>query len=442
MLYKHYDQLPPFPKPYDGYRPFCENPVVICNPQLPEYFLTHLGIKAINDFGNSVSYVVPLAVTIIVKLKDKKKELKQWLSIFVRKSGIRYFIDDTGEIISSTMYVECGKCLVCREKKRKHFEALCSLECQEHDYLPLFITLTYNDANVPEEGLRVKDVQDFFKRVRRGLDKRGFTDKIKYAYCGEYGTTNTHRPHYHILLYGFPQYGAFKNYYKIDEFIKAKWNKGFILMKPCTDTNAGRYVAKYMTKQLYIPGDYKVAPFVRHSYNMGVNFVKSVVEKVLPQVKEFVPIYYKDKFSGSLQLLPLNRYYMNRIVPTLTKVKSDVRNSMILVRYLAEAYSVYTLARCSPKLKNNELYDIYKNINLDMFASQCNYDYGVGKAEAYRAIEDSICYMNTNISYLVNKEFRDKWYESLLKVIPNKDPLEYAYSLKKKNDKEINSQRL
>lgn len=439
MVYKHYDRLPAFPSPLDGYKPFCEHPVIIINSQLPEYFLTHVGIRAINEYGSSVNYVVPMSVCIIAKLKEKKKELKQWLSIFVRKRGIKYFVDSTGEIISATMYVECGKCLCCREKKRKHFEALCSLECQEHDYLPLFITLTYNDYNVPEEGLRVKDVQDFFKRVRRGLDKRGFTDKIKYAYCGEYGTTNTKRPHYHILLYGFPQSGVFSNYYKIDEFIKAKWNKGFILVKPCNDIKAGRYIAKYMTKQTDVPLGYSVKPFVRHSYNMGVNFVKSVVEKVLPKVKEFVPIYYRDKFSGNVQLLPLNKYYMNRIVPTLTKVKSDVRNSIILVRYLAEAYSVYTIAH-SDYVKDNELYDVYKGINLDLFAA--SYDKGIGKVEAYQAIEDTICYINTEIPYLVNKEFRDNWYDSLLKVIPVRDPLEFSYSLKKKNDKELNSQKI
>lgn len=64
----------------------------------------------------------------------------------------------------------------------------------------LFVTLTYNTEHVPitNKGflnLKKKDIQDYFKRLRK-LEK----DKIKYFVCGEYGS-RTFRPHYHIILF-------------------------------------------------------------------------------------------------------------------------------------------------------------------------------------------------------------------------------------------------
>lgn len=61
-----------------------------------------------------------------------------------------------------------------------------------------FLTLTYNDSNLPPDGnLAPDDVTKFFKRLRKLLNGK----KILYYYCGEYGE-NFSRPHYHIALFG------------------------------------------------------------------------------------------------------------------------------------------------------------------------------------------------------------------------------------------------
>ena len=109
--------------------------------------------------------------------------------------------------------VPCGRCQECQLNYSREWAKDCMLEKK---YWPenecWFITLTYNDENLPfhtfvnqETGeyirgtsLKKKDLQDFWKRVRKKYNK-----KILYINVGEYGTT-THRPHYHIVVFGLP----------------------------------------------------------------------------------------------------------------------------------------------------------------------------------------------------------------------------------------------
>ena len=59
-----------------------------------------------------------------------------------------------------------------------------------------FLTLTYNDENLPKDGsLSKEEVQKYLKRLRERLDGR----EIKFYAAGEYGEDNG-RPHYHLIL--------------------------------------------------------------------------------------------------------------------------------------------------------------------------------------------------------------------------------------------------
>lgn len=59
-----------------------------------------------------------------------------------------------------------------------------------------FVTLTYNEASLPEDhGLNVKHWQDFAKRVRKQ------NGPFRFLHCGEYGE-KTLRPHYHACIFG------------------------------------------------------------------------------------------------------------------------------------------------------------------------------------------------------------------------------------------------
>lgn len=93
--------------------------------------------------------------------------------------------------------VPCGKCLGCREKKLQEWSIRCYHESKLYQF-NTFITLTYNDENLPQDGqLRIDHWQKFMKRLRKR-----YGSGIRYFHCGEYGD-KFGRPHYHALLFNF-----------------------------------------------------------------------------------------------------------------------------------------------------------------------------------------------------------------------------------------------
>lgn len=104
--------------------------------------------------------------------------------------------------------VPCGKCYACISRKisdwsvRLHFEEMYSTT------KPLFLTLTYSNGNLKKpmpnarySTLCKRDLQLFFKRLRKSASRRSNSKpNIKYLAVGEYGTQNK-RPHYHILVF-------------------------------------------------------------------------------------------------------------------------------------------------------------------------------------------------------------------------------------------------
>lgn len=119
--------------------------------------------------------------------------------------------------------VPCGHCINCQMKKRKDMSVRLAHEASQHEKC-CFLTLTYNDDNVPttdwndlsdpvkqfdnglgslpELTLCPRDVQLFMKRLRRRLEYHLGIKGIRYFAVGEYGG-RTHRPHYHVLIFGW-----------------------------------------------------------------------------------------------------------------------------------------------------------------------------------------------------------------------------------------------
>lgn len=95
----------------------------------------------------------------------------------------------------------CGKCIGCLLDRSRDWATRISCESQFHDSNS-FITLTYSDANLPENGsLDFEHLRYFFVHLRKYLYTT-FGIYVRYFACGEYGT-NYLRPHYHVCLHGF-----------------------------------------------------------------------------------------------------------------------------------------------------------------------------------------------------------------------------------------------
>lgn len=146
--------------------------------------------------------------------------------------------------------VPCGQCLGCRIEKSRQWAIRIMHETQNHE-ISSFVTLTYNDENLPVgETLVKKDVQKFFKRLRKYLEPQ----KIKYYVAGEYGET-TRRPHYHAVIFGYwPTDSKLirsvgeANLYTSPKLEKI-WKKGFVSFGAVTFESAC-YTASYVTKKI------------------------------------------------------------------------------------------------------------------------------------------------------------------------------------------------
>lgn len=131
------------------------------------------------------------------------------------------------------LLLPCNRCMLCTGRYRRHWVLRCQHELHFHER-SCFLTLTVDDEHLdfvfPKLSRKVvshdlrsswietsrwnslchKPFQDFMKRLRitlqrgykYGVDQFYQVDKpIRYYMCGEYGD-NTHRPHYHCILFG------------------------------------------------------------------------------------------------------------------------------------------------------------------------------------------------------------------------------------------------
>lgn len=180
------------------------------------------------------------------------------------------------------MVVNCGSCHACRINYTSGWtlRLLYELGNPEWKYQASFITLTYNNENLPADyGLHKKDVQDFWKRLRKNLSSEyGYNYKIAYYQCGEYGD-RTKRPHYHAIVFGLDSYNdkhreiLSESWTKCDSFMFSKNKKDSGMLPVCREDIA--YVTGYVQKKLsgaMAEEEYgqKTRPFSSCSHYMGL----------------------------------------------------------------------------------------------------------------------------------------------------------------------------
>lgn len=122
-------------------------------------------------------------------------------------------------------------------------------EAKQHE-TNSFITLTYNEENMPWDGsLNKHHFQKFMKRLRKKLN-----GPIRFFHCGEYGE-ELGRPHYHACIFGenFPDKIRFKEHngqmLYTSELLDSVWQKGYTTVGNLTFESAA-YVARYCTKKV------------------------------------------------------------------------------------------------------------------------------------------------------------------------------------------------
>ena len=171
------------------------------------------------------------------------------------------------EIAHFKIQLPCGQCIGCRLDKSIQWAARCMHEAQMHEHSQ-FITLTYNDDNLPLDGsLYPPDFRNFMKRYRLSLNRgipeyldksREFPNpeftRIRYYHGAEYGD-ELKRPHHHACIFGhdfedkeiFHECEGILTYYS--KTLEEIWGHGFATTSDLTLQSAA-YVARYCMKKI------------------------------------------------------------------------------------------------------------------------------------------------------------------------------------------------
>lgn len=170
----------------------------------------------------------------------------------VNDYGITFNPNST-DIVHS-LSLPCGSCIGCKKTRARDWAVRCTHEASMYEDNS-FITLTYNEENIPKDGsLNHIHFQKFMKRLRKFI-KNSDDRKVKYFMCGEYGE-NYERPHYHLCLfnYRFPDEEAAGISKSGDPVYSSKilenlWKKGYCNYGEVTFQSAA-YVAGYIDKKI------------------------------------------------------------------------------------------------------------------------------------------------------------------------------------------------
>lgn len=221
------------------------------------------------------------------------------------------------------MEVPCGKCPECLERRRADWSLRLSYESRRH-INSQFITLTYEDDFIVygarSPTLVKADLQLFFKRLR----KRLINSKLKYYAIGEYGT-NTHRPHYHIILFGLDHSYVHRG------ILEKCWSKGFVKVGTVNRSSI-HYCTKYHANRTDYP-DGSVPPFALISKGLGLNYVDDRkdwhdgnLDKCYVQdgsFKKSIPRYWREKLYSKEELEHINSNNLIRLENEKEKFMDD-----------------------------------------------------------------------------------------------------------------------
>lgn len=141
----------------------------------------------------------------------------------------------------------CGKCHECLSLRSFEWATRARHEISLHKD-NCFITLSYDDDNLPSGIVTKKPFQDFLKRLRQKTGK-----KILYMVSHEYGG-RTKRPHHHAIIFGWsPKKWNFHHTSPsghplfISEELSELWKHGFHSIGEANERTA-YYIASYALK--------------------------------------------------------------------------------------------------------------------------------------------------------------------------------------------------
>lgn len=202
----------------------------------------------------------------------------------------------------SVIAVPCCSCLACRINYAKEWAVRCVLESLYHEE-NYFITLTYDNEHLPDNGLINREhMREFQLKVWSKFPG------VRFFGCGEYGSKNG-RCHWHLIAFGLPlnDFKAVGNGLYESATLKKLWPYGFNYVGEVNYATCN-YVAQYCTKKVFSDSknilDKKNREYIFCSTKPGIGFqwCNDHINTLLEYDKVFGPF-------GSKKAVAVPRYF-------------------------------------------------------------------------------------------------------------------------------------
>lgn len=236
-----------------------------------------------------------------------------------QESG-RPLVDSEGDLL-----LPCGKCSECKTKRAVEWATRCRHEISLHDQ-NCFLTLTYDDENLPSPFIVKDKFQKFMKKLRKFEKQK---NSIRYIVSHEYGGKSG-RPHHHAIIFGWepPSQDYLMKAPSGEPLFTSKtleklWTHGYHSIGTANEKTA-YYIASYSLKSsehnILHPDSGEIIK-VTDSMNCSVRpaigkeyFLKNY--KDLIHNKEPLPRYYQKLLGqideNALQIYEDNQAYLNK----------------------------------------------------------------------------------------------------------------------------------
>ena len=242
-------------------------------------------------------------------------------------------------------FVPCGKCSPCLNRRAAEW-SFRLLQEEKVSTTAYFVTMTYSTDHVPisRNGyleLKKKDLQDYFKRLRRSHEYYGKEKKpIKYFAVGEYGG-KIKRPHYHVILFNADLETMFSkkdlmilqmsNFDGEQRVCSKHWTAGHVTVGTVSGASVG-YVMKYISEPVknFRINDDRVRPFSVMSKGLGIGYCNQrafnwhhadmknrMYVNVGDGKKMSMPRFYKDRFYNKKERKEISDHVRIKLVDDL-----------------------------------------------------------------------------------------------------------------------------
>lgn len=282
-----------------------------------------------------------------------------------------YVYKGTDEKTREPIQVPCGWCIGCRLDKAKQWAVRCTHEAQLYEQNS-FVTLTYDQDNLPEDSsITKKHISKFMKDLRGAYVGK----TIRFYACGEYGSKHN-RPHYHICLFNHDfedkeikcitrkekpfNKGQYTNPYTLynSKELTEIWGKGITDFGEVTLESAG-YVARYCVKKItgkkaeeHYQGKEPEFALMSRRPGIGAGWLKKYRSDVFPKdyftmngVKIKPPRYYDDILKRESpeiydQIKDKREFYPKKEISSLRRQQMERHKQLIIQRTLERKYEI------------------------------------------------------------------------------------------------------